>query len=241
MVPVNPAEKAPWTAEGQEKRAAVQKMFAEIAPTYDFCNSVMSLSFHGRWRAFAAARLRLKPGGKALDVCSGTGDFLKPLRHLVGAEGTVIGADFCLPMLIRASDKKADALLLSDAGRLPVASGVFDAVSVGWGIRNVPDIDLSHREIARVLRSGGRFVSLDMAKPRNRLVRAVSTAVTNTALPLLGTLFGKRKAYVYLPKSTAGFMGRLELAESMRNAGFVDVGFHDMFFGNICVHWGRKG
>ena len=240
MVPANPADRAPWTAEGQEKRAAVQNMFAEIAPTYDFCNSVMSLSLHHRWRAFAANKLNLEPGDKVLDVCSGTGEFLKPLRQRVGSKGILIAGDFCLPMLSRAKGKGADSLLLADAGRLPVSSNCFEGVSVGWGIRNVPDIDLAHREIARVLRPGGRFVSLDMALPRNRFIRSVSVAVTRTALPFLGALFGRRKAYVYLPKSTAAFKSREELAESMKAAGFEDVGFQDLFLGNICVHWGRK-
>jgi len=240
MVHANSADQAPWTAEGQEKRAAVQSMFAEIAPTYDLCNALMSLSLHKRWRAWAARRLELKPGSKTLDMCSGTGDFLKPLRRAVGVEGMVIGADFCLPMLERATDKGASGLLLADAGRIPLAAGAFDAVSVGWGIRNVPDVDLAHQEIARVLVSGGRFVSLDMARPQNHLVRSYSEWAFNHLVPILGALFRKRKAYTYLPKSTASFKSREELKASMLRAGFAEVGWKDFFFGNICVHWGTK-
>jgi demethylmenaquinone methyltransferase/2-methoxy-6-polyprenyl-1,4-benzoquinol methylase len=239
MVHVSTADK-PWAAEGQEKRAAVQSMFAEIAPTYDLCNALMSLSLHRRWRAWASSRLELHPGGQVLDLCSGTGDFLKPLREAVGSDGLVLGADFCLPMLARAADKPANLLVLADAGRIPLSSERFDGVSVGWGIRNVPDADLAHREIARILKPGGRFVSLDMARPRNGFVRGISEAVFNHAIPLLGALFRKRKAYTYLPKSTAGFKSREELKTSMEAAGFVEVGYRDFFMGNICVHWGTK-
>src|ERR1700722_16546886 len=116
MIQANSADQTPWSAEGQEDRVAVQSMFAEIAPTYDLCNSIMSLSNHRRWRAWAASQLHLKPGDTALDLCSGTGDFIKPLRKAVGEKGIVLAADFCLPMLERAVDKPATGLVLADAG-----------------------------------------------------------------------------------------------------------------------------
>lgn len=241
MVQSHSAGKAPWTAEGEEKRNAVRQMFAEIAPTYDLCNGLMSLALHRKWRAYAASRLNLKPGDFVLDACSGTGDFLVPLRKLVGDSGKVIGADFCLPMLERAKDKPADVRLLSDASAMPIRSDSFDGVTVGWGIRNVPDVDAAHRELARLLKPGGRFVSLDMAKPRNKLMASICGWFFNTAIPLLGTLFRQRRAYTYLPKSTAKFLGREELKASMERAGLTDVQYRDLFFGNICVHWGRKG
>lgn len=240
MVQANSADQTPWAAEGQEKRVAVQNMFAEIAPTYDLCNSIMSFSNHRRWRSWAASQLQLQPGDKALDLCSGTGDFIPPLRKAVGENGIVIGADFCLPMLERAAGKPAIGLVLADAGCIPLGKEVFDGVSVGWGIRNVPDADLAHKEIARVLKRGGRFVSVDMARPRNTFLRTASEWIFNHMVPVLGTLFKKRKAYTYLPKSTAKFKSREELKTSMESAGFVNVGWRDFFFGNICVHWGTK-
>jgi len=231
-----------WQTEGTSKRTAVQGMFAEIAPTYDLLNSMMSLRLHHRWRAFAVRKMELKPGGRALDVCCGTGDFMIPLRKAVGASGFVSGVDFCLPMLERAQTKPGidNALALGDACQLPVQSDVFDGVSVGWGIRNVPDIDAAHRELFRVLKSGGRFVSLDMARPRARILRGISEFVFNTLVPKMGAIFGKTQAYTYLPKSTQKFWTREQLAASMASAGFTDVGFKDLMFGNICVHWGRK-
>lgn len=229
-----------WTTEGARKRAAVQGMFAEIAPTYDLLNGVMSLSLHRRWRAFAVSLLRLQPGGAALDVCSGTGDFLPPLRKAVGPNGQVVGVDFCRPMLDVAAQKGLPCLALGDACNLPIASGAFDGVTVGWGIRNVPDIDRAHREIVRVLKPGGRFVSLDMARPKNPLVRKASEFVFNTLVPRLGALFGKTQAYTYLPKSTERFWTREQLAASMESAGLTEVGHRDLMLGNICLHYGRK-
>jgi len=233
-----------WTAEGTRKRAAVQGMFAEIAPTYDLLNGLMSFSLHHRWRAMAVKTLNLNAGDHALDVCCGTGDFVLALDKAVGKNGFVAGIDFCAPMLEQAAKKlsanRPNLLTLGDACNLPVASGSFDGVSVGWGIRNVPDIDVAHREISRVLRPGGRFVSLDMARPRNPLMRTMSEFVFNTIVPKLGSMFGKTQAYTYLPKSTQRFWTREQLAASMESAGLVDVGHRDLMFGNICLHFGRK-
>jgi demethylmenaquinone methyltransferase / 2-methoxy-6-polyprenyl-1,4-benzoquinol methylase len=241
MVADRRAQPAPWATEGEDKRTAVQRMFSDIAPTYDRCNALMSLRLHHRWRSFAAKQLRLQPGMTVLDLCSGTGDFLPILRKQVGQKGRVMGVDFCLPMLELAPTKEPTAqLALGDACRLPLRAESFDGVTVGWGIRNVPDIDQAHAEICRLLKPGGRFVSVDMAIPRNPLMRPIAKVTTNTLLPLLGRLFGKREAYTYLPKSTSQFLSRDELKTSMERAGFVNVSYKDLFFGNICVHWGSK-
>jgi demethylmenaquinone methyltransferase/2-methoxy-6-polyprenyl-1,4-benzoquinol methylase len=241
-MPEAPKADAPWLAEGRDKREAVQRMFAKIAPSYDLCNSLMSLRMHRRWRAAAVAKLHLKQGDRVADVCCGTGDFFMPLRRAIGADGVLVGVDFCLPMLELANQKdEAAGRAVGDAGCLPLRSESVDAVTVGWGIRNVPDIDLAHREIWRVLKPGGRFVSIDMALPSNSLVRAGSRVMSEKVLPRLGALFGNREAYTYLPKSTERFKTREELKASMEASGFVAVGHQDLFFGNICMHWGTKG
>lgn len=233
--------KATWNAEGQEKRAAVQAMFGEIAPTYDLCNSLMSFRLHPKWRAAAVRILRLEPGDTVLDLCCGTGDFFPPLRKAVGENGRILGLDFSAPMLAIADKKDAHAQRgLADACCLPVRNNSVDGITVGWGIRNVPDIDLAHREAFRVLKSGRRFVSVDMAQPRGAFMRVMSKMTTHGLLPLLGTIFGKKEAYTYLPKSTEKFMERDALKASMEKAGFKEVGYRDMFFGNICIHWGTK-
>lgn len=238
---VQAPDSAAWVAEGQEKRAAVQRMFAAIAPTYDVCNSLMSLRGHHRWRRAAVAALQLQPGDTVADLCCGTGDFFQPLRRVLGPKGRMLGADFCLPMLERAEGKDRGAVrILGDAGRLPIRPDSLDAVTVGWGIRNVPDVDQTHAEIMRVLKPGGRFVSLDMAIPKSGIVRAISNLLTRRGLPLLGAVFGQREAYTYLPESTQRFKTRDELNASMEAAGFVQVRYRDFFLGNISMHFGVK-
>ena len=229
-----------WRAEGAEKRRAVQEMFGEIAPTYDLLNSFLSLRLHRSWRRTVAAMLDLKDGNLALDVCSGTGDFLPELRKLVGDRGTVLGVDFSPEMLKRAAAKYDESLSLGDACQLPVQGGCIDGVTVGWGLRNVPDVDRALTEIFRVLKSGGRFVSIDMAQPKSALSRKVSSTMFNTIAPKLGAIVGKTDAYTYLPKSTARFMSRENLMASMQKAGFTEVKTKDLCFGNICIHFGRK-
>ena len=233
-----------WRTEGEGKRTAVHGMFGSIAGGYDRMNGLMSLGLHHRWRGFAVSRLALREGDRALDVCCGTGDFMLPLRRAVGKGGRVVGVDFCLPMLEGAREKAADprsSLTLGDACRLPMGAGLFDAVSVGWGLRNVPDLDAALHEAHRVLRPGGRFVSLDMARPRNPLVRWAAAFALRRALPLLGKLLRlDGEAYAYLPESTLRFASRETLAAAMRRTGFDDVAYRDLMLGNLCVHWGRK-
>lgn len=226
-------------AEGEDKRAFVRGMFSDIAPTYDLLNSLMSLRLHHKWRARAVSKLALKPGDAALDVCCGTGDFLPLLRKAVGAQGRVVGVDFARPMLDRASSKTSAGLCLGDACALPVTDGSFHSYSVGWGLRNVPSVDLALDEAFRVLRPGGRFVSVDMARPKG-LAGAVSERVFHFVVPILGRLFGKTSAYTYLPKSTTVFLEPEAMDEKLRGTGFVEVGHERLFFGNICLHWGRR-
>lgn len=240
-MPSPTAENPAWLATGDEKSRAVRRMFDEIAPTYDRLNGMMSLSLHHRWRRAAVAALGLKPGDSALDVCCGTGDFLAPLRHAVGPSGRVSGVDFSPAMLALAPRKDPGAVLaVGDACAIPAPGDTFQAVTIGWGIRNVPDIDQAHREAFRVLRPGGRFVSLDCALPQNPLIRAIARIAGKHVLPSLGKLFGKQAAYTYLPESVERFWDRQRLARSMEAAGFVQVSFRDLFFGNICLHSGRK-
>lgn len=238
---VRAPETATWVAEGQEKRAAVQRMFAAIAPTYDVCNSLMSLRGHYRWRRAAVAALNLKEGETVADICCGTGDFFAPIRQAIGKSGKLIGIDFCLPMLELSVPKDAGAVeALGDACNLPLRTESIDAVTVGWGIRNVPDIDAAHREIFRVLKPGGRFVSVDMSVPKSGIVRAASNLLTRRGLPILGAIFKQKEAYTYLPESTQRFKTRHELVASMEAAGFKNVTFTDFFFGNISMHIGVK-
>ena len=240
MTPQTPTRPI-WEAQGDERRREVRGMFSAIAPSYDRANAFMSFNLHQRWRKFAAAKLKLKTGDTVLDLCTGTGDFLPIHRTFIGQEGMLIGIDFCAPMLSKAVSKDREATLsLGDACSIPLANNTADGVSVGWGIRNVPDIDQAHQEIQRVLKSGKRFVSIDCAEPESSIIKAATSVLRTPMLGFLGKLMGSSEAYKYLSESTARFKSREELAASMRSAGFIDVHYKNLMLGNICVHWGTK-
>jgi demethylmenaquinone methyltransferase/2-methoxy-6-polyprenyl-1,4-benzoquinol methylase len=225
-----------------DKRLQVRRMFSAIAPSYDRVNQIISLRGHRRWREQAVRALNLSPGAKALDLCCGTGDFVSPLRSAVGLDGVVIGMDFALPMLSLAVKKTKNEAryVAADSLRVPCGADQFDGITVGWGVRNVTDIDAFHREVVRLLKPGGRFVSVDTAVPENPVVRFASRLLFKTFVPLVGWLMGHLEAYRYLPESTERFSSRRGLKDSMERAGMVDVRFEDKMGGNICMHFGRK-
>src|SRR5205085_759461 len=201
------AAQQPWDRTGEEKAAYLRRMFGDISSTYDLLNSAMTLRGHHRWRRDAVRMLAIKPGDTVADVCCGTGDFGGPLSR---AGAKVVGIDFCQPMLALAAKKPFNQKLsLGDATRLPLKSESVNAVTVGWGLRNVPDLQKALSEIHRILKPGGRFVSVDMALPKSAFMRAL---VKNT-IPIFGKIFGKSEAYTYLPDSTEKFATREELAQ----------------------------
>lgn len=227
------ASRPPWELSGEAKRERVRSMFATITPTYDLMNSVMSLRLHHRWRRAAVAMLEIRPGDRVLDLCCGTGDFAFPLQK---AGSSIVGLDFAKPMLERARQKGAPLTpTLGDACAIPFASESFDAVTVGWGLRNVSDLDVCLTEIYRVLKPGGRLVSLDMALPEVALHRALAAFAHRFFLPALGALVGKREAYTYLPRSTERFDSPERLAERMIKHGFQNPALRRLFFGNIAI------
>jgi demethylmenaquinone methyltransferase/2-methoxy-6-polyprenyl-1,4-benzoquinol methylase len=234
-------EKAPWLAKGNEKRAALARLFGEIAPVYDRMNSLISLAGHSRWRRLAVGVLELRAGERVLDVCCGTGDFVPPLQRAVGLDGLVLGVDLCRPMLDIARGKLRPArLALADACALPIPDSSVDAVTFGWGLRNVSDLEAALQEGVRVLRPGGKLLSLDTAIPSSGLVRAMSRGFTRLVIPFLGALHGRGRQYAYLVQSKERFDGREGLMLAMRRAGLEDVRFMDVCFGNNCVVWGVK-
>lgn len=236
----NSTSREPWLKHGEEKREAVQRLFSEIAPSYDRVNGWMSLNLHSRWRQIAVSVLGLREGDAVLDICCGTGDFLSPLRKAVGTTGHVFGADFCLPMLQIASEKSPNPLAVADACALPYQASQFEAVTVGWGLRNVPDIDLAISEATRVLKPGGRFLSLDMARPEVPLFGAIAERMFHVIVPLMGKIVGHPEPYAYLPKSTERFDSRATLAARFEKAGLRNIRSRNLFFGNIFMIWGEK-
>ena len=234
------AQKPLWESTGDERAAGVRGMFATIAPSYDRLNGMMSLGRHNAWRDAAIRASGLKGGDALLDVCAGTGDFLIAAQKATSGQARLAGLDFCEPMLAIAREKLETAnLSLGDACRLPFASEAFDVVTVGWGLRNVPDLNAALLEIQRVLKPGGRLVTLDCFTPESALARVLSAPAT-ALLPWLGKLTKDAEAYKYLPKSTLLFARRTELETEFERAGFKSVTSRPYLLGNVCMHVGVK-
>ncbi|MGE0442194.1 MAG: bifunctional demethylmenaquinone methyltransferase/2-methoxy-6-polyprenyl-1,4-benzoquinol methylase UbiE [Gemmatimonadales bacterium] len=231
-------------AGGVEKRAYVRKMFTAIAPRYDLLNRVLSLSIDQRWRRVAVGLLGWEqhPEGTFLDLCAGTLDLAATLGNQAAFRGRVVGADFVKPMLELGRKKsKAVVPVTADALDLPFPDASFDGATVGFGVRNLMDLDRGLKEAARILRPGARLVILEFTTPPRQPVRGLYLFYFRRILPLVGRLVSKhRNAYSYLPESVLAFPEPAELKAMMERAGFADVGYR-LLMGGICaVHHGTR-
>ena len=210
-------------------------MFDRIAPVYDAMNRVMTAGLDVRWRRLAAASVVL-PGDRVLDAACGTGDLA--LADLRAGASRVTGLDFSERMLERARRKSsAVEWVQGDMLALPFADETFDAATVGFGVRNVADLELGLRELRRVLRPGGRLAILEITQPRG-LLRPFFSLWFDRVVPLLGKVLPGGSAYTYLPASVKRFPHAEKLAGLMRDAGFTDVQF-DLLAGSIvALHTG---
>jgi len=221
-------------------------MFDRIAGRYDVLNSLMSAGLHHRWRERAAERAELGSGDSALDVCCGTGDLTLELAHRVAPDGYVVGCDFSEPMLDLARDKAAERgadgtrFEWADALQLPYADARFDAVTVGFGLRNFADRDLGLRELARVLRPGGRLVVLEFTQPRRPPFSTFYAIWFDRIVPLLGRLTRDPEAYSYLAESVRGFPDPPGLAAKMQDAGLGRIRYTILAGGIVTIHSGVR-
>jgi demethylmenaquinone methyltransferase / 2-methoxy-6-polyprenyl-1,4-benzoquinol methylase len=242
---VDEARRAP--ARGSEEFASqVRTMFDRIAGVYDLMNTAMTAGLHHRWRERAADRAGLGLGDSALDACCGTGDLALELARRVGSRGTVVGCDFSEPMLELARRKAARQEVAQvrfewgDALALPYEDGSFDAVTVGFGVRNLAELDRGVGELARILRPGGRLVILEITQPRRPPLSIFYSLWFERMVPLLGSLAGDRDAYTYLPESVKGFPPPEGLAALMANAGLEHVRYLILAGGIIAIHSGVR-
>jgi demethylmenaquinone methyltransferase/2-methoxy-6-polyprenyl-1,4-benzoquinol methylase len=219
-------------------------MFTAIAPTYDRLNRVISLGLDQRWRRHAVGRLGWEraPEGMYLDLCAGTLDFGAMLARQPGFLGRIIGADFVQRMLRLGRSKSARlAPVAADALALPFPERTFDGAMVGWGARNLVDLDAGLREAARVLKPSARLVILEMTLPPNPAFRRAFLFYFDRVLPWIGRVMSKHtSAYTWLPESTRTFPPPRELARRMELAGFTDVSYRLHLGGVTAMHVGTR-
>jgi demethylmenaquinone methyltransferase/2-methoxy-6-polyprenyl-1,4-benzoquinol methylase len=220
--------------------AEVRAMFSRIAPRYDLLNHLLSLGIDRRWRARVRRRLAPGPGTLGVDVCCGTGDLA---LCLAGAGARVLGIDFAPPMLVRARRKGAGrsaSFATGDALRLPVRDACADFSSIAFGIRNVANRELGLREMARVVKPGGRVLVLEFSMPRGRILSRLYRLYFTHLLPVIGAgISGDRGAYRYLPDTVLAWPSPEELREEMRRIGLVDCGYELLSGGIACLSWGH--
>lgn len=221
----------------------IQTMFGRIVPRYDILNRLMSLGMDRRWRRLAAAEAR-PSGACALDVGTGTGDLAVELGRL-GAR-VVVGVDFSPEMLAVAARKAGGkhsrlSWALADALHLPFAEGSFDCVTNAFLLRNLADLSAGLREMARVLKPGGRLVCLDMTPPPRGVFGALYRLYFSHLLPpVAGFISGDRAAYRYLPQSLRGFPNGPGLASLMAGVGLTDARVRYLGAGTVALHTARR-
>ena len=230
----------------------VQAMFDRIARVYDRLNSVMTAGLHHEWRRRAAQLAALEPGGRALDVATGTGDLALELAHRVAPGGAVIGVDFSDAMLELAVDKLARrarrtsspvevAVSFSHANamELPFVDDEFDAATVGFGARNFADLRRGLAEMVRVVKPGGRIVVLEITTPTKPPLSTFFDVWFDRVVPVLGRAAGDSAAYSYLPSSVRRFPGPEALAALMSDVGLARIEYRLTAGGIIALHVGE--
>jgi demethylmenaquinone methyltransferase/2-methoxy-6-polyprenyl-1,4-benzoquinol methylase len=222
--------------EGVLPPSEVRAMFDRISPVYDVMNHAMTAGLDRRWRRLAAETV-VRPGDAVLDACCGTGDLAIAAER---AGGRVTGLDFSEQMLVRARGK-SDSVewVLGDVTALPFDDASFDAVTVGFGIRNVPDLEAGLAELARVVRPGGRVACLEITRPEGML-KPFFRLWFDGLVPLAGKILPGGRAYSYLPASVRRFPGPSDLAAAFGRAGFDGVGWKLMGGGIVALHVGTK-
>jgi demethylmenaquinone methyltransferase / 2-methoxy-6-polyprenyl-1,4-benzoquinol methylase len=223
-------------ASGTLPPDGVRAMFDRIAPVYDAMNRVITMGLDGRWRRLAAASV-VQPGDRVLDAACGTGDLALAALE---SGGRVTGLDFSERMLERAR-RKSDAIewVRGAVLALPFGDAAFDSATIGFGVRNVADLEAGLRELARVVRPGGRLAVLEITRPKG-LLRPFFRVWFDLLVPLIGRAVPGGVAFSYLPASVRRFPGPDDLADALRRAGFAEVSYRLLAGGIVSLHVGRR-
>ena len=235
-----------YYAPGEQRAAKVNALFARIARRYDLINDLQSFGLHRRWKRQVVALARSTPGTRALDLCCGTGDISFALAKSGAA---VTGLDFSPQMLAVAATRQRQLktpvpdlkFIQGDAQQLPFPDHSFDAVTVGYGLRNLTNWPLGLAEMKRVARPGGRIIVLDFGKPANALWRSLYFTHLRLSVPLIGLLFcGDASAYAYILESLRHYPAQLAVAEKMRELQLTNVRVINLLGGAMAINYGEK-
>lgn len=232
---------------GKSKEEHVHSVFETIAPKYDKMNDILSFRRHKAWRGFTMRKLNMRPGETALDLCCGTCDWTIQLAQ-ASQTGKITGLDFSPNMLAHGQvkvDKMGLAhqieLIQGNAMELPFADHSFDYVTIGFGLRNVPDFMKVIREMQRVVKPGGKVVCLELSKPTKQPFKGIYYFYLRKLLPLQGKLIAKSyEEYKWLPESLQTFPDHIQLAQMFRDAGLSQVEAYQLTGGIAALHIGTK-
>ncbi|MED5017705.1 demethylmenaquinone methyltransferase [Paenibacillus chibensis] len=231
----------------EEQYDHVQSVFQSIANRYDFMNDIISFRRHKAWRKFTMKKMAMKKGDTALDLCCGTCDWTLSMAE-ASETGLITGLDFS-PNMLKVGEKKIHEkhlenrirLIEGNAMDLPFEDNQFDYVTIGFGLRNVPDLEKVLKEMKRVVKPGGMVVCMELSKPTWQPFKGVFNFYFQKIMPNLGKLFAKRyEQYKWLPESLALFPGREELASIFRSVGLQQVEAYPLTGGVAALHIGIK-
>ena len=236
------------TVPAANKAERVRAVFDSVAPNYDLMNDLMSGGLHRLWKRFALGRTGLRPGDAALDVAGGTGDLSAGMARQVGPSGVVCHTDINREMLEAGRRRLVDAglfanvsTLQANAEHLPFVNDSFHCVTIGFGLRNCTDKPAALREMARVLRPGGRLLVLEFSKPAIRFIEPLYDLYSFRILPWLGEVVARDAAsYRYLAESIRMHPDQESLRGLMAAAGLEDVRYHNLSGGILALHIGYR-
>ncbi|WP_018755313.1 demethylmenaquinone methyltransferase [Paenibacillus terrigena] len=235
------------TNSSKTKEQFVHAVFENIAPKYDMMNDVLSFRRHKAWRKFTMKKMNVKPGDTAIDLCCGTCDWTISIAE-ASQTGNIVGLDFSQNMLDvgkvkvdRAGKTRQIDLVQGNAMELPFEDNQFEYATIGFGLRNVPDLKRVLKEMQRVVKPGGMIVCLELSKPTWQPFKGIYYFYFQKVLPLIGKYLVKRyEQYKWLPDSLVAFPGRYELAEIYREIGLHDVQAYPLTGGIAALHIGMK-